>query len=171
MRVITVYKFFQVSPQDEIWDSEVWQPYKPWDTLHMKMDFVTHYHITYSTKPLLLNRFWNSISSSLSQHADTAPHHIVKVHSEMCQVALHNLYNNIFHSSAHYICYNYGHRRPGKVMEVPTAYFKVWFQHVWSDRVEKENLRVISFYTQISTETLWAPAWYLVHIVCDMSMW
>jgi len=53
---IPVYKFFQVSPQEAIWDCEVWQPHKPWDTLHMKMDFVTHYHITYSTKPLLLEQ-------------------------------------------------------------------------------------------------------------------
>jgi hypothetical protein len=149
VRAIPVYKFFQVSPQEEIWDCEVWQPYKPWDTLHTKMDFVTHYHITYFTKPLLLNRFWKCISSSLSQHADSAPHYRAKVHSEMYQMALRNLYKNIFHSSTHYICYYYGHRRPGKDMEVPTAYFKVWFQHVWSERVEKKNLRIISFYNQI----------------------
>jgi len=98
-------------------------------SLHMKMDFVTHYHITYSTKPLLLNRFWNSISC-LSYHADSAPLHRAKVHSEMCLLALHNLYNNIFHSSTHHIYYYYGHRRPGKDMEVPIAYFKVWFQHI-----------------------------------------
>jgi len=96
MQAIPVYKFFQVSPQEAISDWDVWQPYKPWDTLHMKMDFITHYHVTYCTKPLLLNRFWNSIPSSLSQHADSAPHHRAKVNSEMCQLALHNHYNNIF---------------------------------------------------------------------------
>lgn len=29
VRAIPVHKLFQVSPQEEIWDCEVWQPYKP----------------------------------------------------------------------------------------------------------------------------------------------